>query len=84
MSKKKSNDNNEKGDERVSIEGGAVGVLGEDGVRYDNENEVFHKTSDGIDYRTVGRKRAMFVIYKGKSEVHVHSAYCVSCSHKFL
>lgn len=44
-----------------------------------NENEVSQKTSDGIDYRTVGKKRIIFIIFKGKVqikypswEIHAH------------
>lgn len=65
MSEKKSTNDTEKGHGRTSIEVGTVGVLVEDGVAYDNKNEVFQKTHDGIDYRTVGLKRAMFIIFKG-------------------
>jgi hypothetical protein len=66
MSEEKIKGDEENGHGRTSIEVGTVGVLVEDGVAFDNENEVFQKTSDGIDYRTVGMKRALFVMFKGK------------------
>lgn len=60
MTDRKSGDNIEKGHEQKFLETGTIGVL--DSTK---ENEVFQKITDAIDYRTVGNKRAMFVIFKG-------------------
>ncbi|KAF2102791.1 neutral amino acid permease [Rhizodiscina lignyota] len=64
MSEKELGHDAEKGHGKSSVEVGTVGVLVEDGVVYDNEHEVFRKDDDAIDYRTVGMKRALFVMFK--------------------
>lgn len=61
MTDNKYEDNIEKGYEHTSLETGIDGEV----IDTTKEKEVFQKIPDGIDYRTVGSKRAMFVIFKG-------------------
>jgi hypothetical protein len=77
MSEQKYNRDEEKGDRRTSIEAGTVGILVGNDVTYENGNEVFQKTSDGIDYRTVGMKRALFVIFKGRYTPRFCFEFCM-------
>jgi hypothetical protein len=49
----------------VDVGVGGVGILVDDGVVYDNEHEIFKKTTEGMDYRNVGWIRAMFIFFKG-------------------